>query len=129
MGCELVKKTRFRFLAAPPGTMTRIEHPHLARDRVYVTDPMWICGDGISTELGQCMIEGCKQPVEFECDGCDVPMCAAHATNRGRQEVQTDTGFTSPGWSRMAFEDTFDLCPFCIFNGVTKHPSAKTEDK
>lgn len=123
MGCEHTKKERVRWLAARPEEIRNAEsrrlvtmHPDLLRDRVDIFEPMFICGPGIGADLGECQVALCHEPAEYECDGCDLPVCRGHANNRGTQEIQAETGFDSPGFRRFAYTDTYDLCPFCLFN-------------
>ena len=131
MGCEHTKKERIRWLGARPGEIRTAEDrklvtrsPQLLRDRVDIFHPMWICGEGMNADRGECQVALCKEASEYECDGCDLPICAGHATNRGTQEIQVDSGFESPGWQRLAYEDTYDLCPFCLFNPEKSRTSA-----
>lgn len=121
MTCERTKSQRVKLLAARPGVdiITASDasfvkkHPQLLRDRISVSPPMWICGQG--EPHAECGVHLCDELATHECDGCDTPVCSAHATRRGTQWIEADTGFTSPGNTRMAFEDTYDLCPFCLF--------------
>lgn len=122
MVCERTKKQRIRWLGTPHSQITDPEsrrlvtaHPELLRDRVEVCPPVWICGQGRPDV--ECGIHLCKSMATHECDGCDTPICAPHANRTGTQEIVVDTGFESPGWRQAAFEDTYDLCPFCLFNG------------
>lgn len=122
MGCEHTKKHRIRFLGARPSEIRTPEdrrlvtaNPELLRDRVHVSDPMWMCGPGMGRVV-ECQLEGCTSEATHECDGCDIAICAGHATNRGQQTLEGETGFASPGWQRIAWLDTYDLCPFCLFN-------------
>lgn len=121
MTCERTKKQRIRFLGTPMSECLDAEsrrlaksHPELTRDRVMVAPPMWICGTGRGAV--ECDVHLCDATATHECDGCDMPICSAHATRKGMQEIIVETTFEGPGWRKAAFEDTYDLCPFCLFN-------------
>lgn len=121
--CERTKTQRIIFRAARPGEVwldkrLRIPVPAwLRKDRPVIVPPMWICshiGDDPAPEP-ECGMHLCAGIATHECDGCDTPICEAHAINRGVQTIETDTGFASPGWSRVLTDDTYDLCPLCLF--------------
>jgi len=123
MTCERTKQQRVKFLGARPGEIRTPEdrrlvtmHPQLLRDRIEVAPRTWICGRG--QPVVECQVHLCDETATHECDGCDLPICRGHATRRGTQWVEAETGFVSPGSTRMAFEDTYDLCPFCLFDGA-----------
>lgn len=125
MTCERTKKQRIKFLAAKPSEIRTPEDrrlvtacPQLLRDRIEIAPPMWICGPGAS--VSECGVHLCEDIATHECDGCDIPICRAHATRRGTQWIESETGFRSPGNTRVATEDTYDLCPFCLFNPEKK---------
>lgn len=136
MGCERTKKERIRWLGARPEEIRTAEdrrlvqrNPELLRDRIDVSQPMWMCGAGMGTDAptGECQVALCKEPSAYECDGCDLPICAGHANNRGTQEIVVESGFESPGWTRFAYTDTYDLCPFCLFNPSKSLPTKGKE--
>lgn len=133
MGCEHTKKERITWLGARPGEIRDAEgrrlvttHPQLLRNRVDILEPHFICGEGIGADLGECQVALCKERSEFECDGCDLPICAGHANNRGMQTIVAESGMMSPGWQRFSYEDTYDLCPFCLFNPEKSRKALRT---
>ncbi len=126
MPCEKTKKQRIKWFGARPSELLTAEHrklvqlhPHLLRDRFEVNEPTMICSHG-AEPVGECQVHLCSETATHECDGCDLPICTAHATRRGTQWIESETGFSSPGWTRMALEDSYDLCPFCLFDGTKK---------
>jgi hypothetical protein len=130
MGCERTKRERIRWLGARPSEIRTSEdrrlvttNPHLMRDRVDIFEPMTLCGPGMNVQA-ECIMALCKNVAEFECDGCDHPICSAHANNRGFQTIQAESGFNSPGFRRFEYQDTYDLCPLCLFNGPPEKRSA-----
>lgn len=123
MTCERTKAHRVIFRAARPDEVwldkrLRVPVPAwLRRDRPVVVPPAWIChriGEDPTPEPA-CGLDLCSRPATHECDGCDLPICGEHAIDRGVQSIETPTGLTSPGWSHVVSEDTYDLCPLCLF--------------
>jgi hypothetical protein len=111
MACVRTKRERIRYLAAKAGE--KLVHPSLGHDRSYVTGGLMLCHQHIDEV--ECSVSPCTTIATFECDGCDYPICAAHATRKGTQQIVFKTGMTTPGWTDAAVEDTIDLCPFCMF--------------
>lgn len=127
MSCDYTQKQRIRWHATTAERLRR-EAPELAkgeplkyltRDRVEVLEPMWVCGAGQRVDV-RCSIFPCASDADFECDGCDQPICRAHTINRGMQDIQFDTGIDTPGWDLATVQDTYDLCPFCTFDAGKK---------